>query len=120
MGVATDEDVFKWVRAREMVFKHKPLRNPIERFATTKILLKCEAKSLWEVKEHQAIRKMAETGKKQDDGKPVLSERGYTMEAFSICNREFVKSIFKPPAAHDQRKYMRIIIVTTSKLPVKT
>ena len=46
MGVAIDEDVFKWVRAREMVFKHKPLHNPIERFATTKILLKGEAKSL--------------------------------------------------------------------------
>ena len=31
-----------------------------------------------------------------------------------------MKSIFKPSAACDQRKYMQIIIVATSKLLVKT
>ena len=52
MGVATDKDVFKWVRAKQMVFKHKPLHNPIKHFATAKILLKGKAKSLWEIKEY--------------------------------------------------------------------
>ena len=42
------------------------------------------------------------------------------MDAFSICDREFMKSIFKLPAAPDQRKYMKTIIVATSKLAVKT
>ena len=63
---------------------------------------------------------MVETGQKQDDRKPVLSECGCTMNAFNICNCEFIKIIFKPSAARDQRKYMRTIIVATSKLPVKT
>ena len=46
IGVATDEDVLKWVRARQMVFKHKPLYNLIEYFTITKILLKREVKLL--------------------------------------------------------------------------
>ena len=62
IGVAIDEDVFKWVRARQMFFQHKHLCNPVERFTTAKILLKGEAKLLWEIKEHQAIHQIAEIG----------------------------------------------------------
>ena len=77
------EDLLKWKKTRVYVEKNKPHAAPLQKFASTELMLKGEAETAWKVKREIATSQStpAEPPQLNDDSARIAAPRGATEEA---------------------------------------